>query len=217
MEDMVEAMTVPYLTISEAAEKTRRSESTVRRVIHSIAKEKHPDRGLLQPSIGEVKEFKKKGENFTWKIAEEVLLRNLQRVQEQEKKKTTPFSSNVDVEILAMLKHELEQKSKHIEKQWEVIASLNERLREGNILMGTLQKRLAIPEASTPSESVLEAVTLKPSPPDRRAGAEASVKPPKKASKMPSTGASKKASMEASTHTSSSKKKRGFFAWFSGN
>jgi hypothetical protein len=55
--------------------------------------------------------------------------------------------SDVPKDVLHILEKELDMKSQQIEKQWEVIQSLNDRLREGNILMHSLQQRLALPAA----------------------------------------------------------------------
>lgn len=205
-------MQLPYLTISEAAQKTGRSESTIRRVIKTIAKaETHPDRTGVEPPVSAVKDFKKKGENFTWKICEDVLLKNLSRVRAEEKKQSTFSDEKQESKIMDILSQELERKNQFIEKQWEVITALNERLREGNILMGTLQKRLALPEASL-QENVVEAVTMKPS---MKASRKAPKKASTEASKSPSMKASTEPSMEAVAPASSTAKKKGIFAWFS--
>lgn len=187
-------MDSPFLTIGEAVEKTGRSPSTIRRVIRTIADSPaHPDRKLIEPSPKEVDVFKKKGENFTWKICEDVLLKNLRRVQREEKTKSSVPSSGPSGEVLQILQRELDLKNQQIEKQWKVIDSLSERLREGNILMGSLQKRLALPEPAA-AETVVHAVELKTS-------AE-----PSKASKKPSK--------ESAVDTKPAKK--GLFGWFRG-
>ncbi len=64
--------------------------------------------------------------------------------------------------ILDVLQHELSLKNEQIAKQWEVIHALNDRLREGNILMGSLQQRLALPETASPTPSTVEVATAKP-------------------------------------------------------
>ena len=157
---MVPSMDTPLLTIAEACEKTGRSPSTVRRLIHTITETpNHPDRGAVEPDPKQVNAFKKKGENFTWRIREEVVMKHFQTAQPKEKKsKSEPTG-----DIFSILQRELELKNQQIEKQWEVIHSLNDRLREGNILMGSLQKRLALPEAQSPAEEVVDASTVKPS------------------------------------------------------
>lgn len=177
-------MDTPFLTISEAAEKTGRSLSTIRRLIKSIADDDaHADRGAILPSPKEVATFKKKDENFAWKIREDVLLREFKGALKEAKKETAEAKSD----ILGILQKELELKNQQIEKQWEVIHSLNDRLREGNILMGSLQKRLVLAAPETAAD-VVEASTV----------AASSAEPAAKASTK-----------------DSSIQNKGIFAWFS--
>ena len=199
MEATMEAMTTPLLTIAEAATKTGRSASTIRRLIHTISESPaHPDRPLLQPTVKQVEAFKKKGENFTWKIAEEVVMRNFESAQ-MEGKKLKTYSGN---DVLQILRGELDLKNRQIEKQLEVIQSLNERLREGNILMGSLQQRLALPESTQASEQAVDASSTVPSAEGMHG---VSMKGMKESAK--------KSTMKASVKDS---KKRGFMAWFLG-
>lgn len=167
---MVASMESSFLTIAEAIEQTGRSASTIRRIIRTIADDaNHPNRDGIEPSVKEVAAFKKKGENFTWKIRADLLTQQTDSALTK-KKKTT---SDVSPDILTILNKELELKNQQIEKQWEVIHALNDRLREGNILMGSLQKRLGPPPETPTTESVVEATTTAPS-------AEASVKQKRK-------------------------------------
>lgn len=159
-----------FLTIAEAIEQTGRSASTIRRIIRTIADDAaHPNRDGVQPSVKEVAAFKKKGENFTWLIRNDILLSNSDSALKKKKKSV----SDVSPDILTILNRELELKSQQIEKQWEVIHALNDRLREGNILMGSLQKRLAPPSDMQSAESVVEGSTVESS-------VDASKKPKKK-------------------------------------
>lgn len=200
MEGTLEAMALPYLTIAEAVEKTGRSPSTIRRIIRSITDRKtHPDRIGIDPAPGAVEQFKKKGGNFTWKICEDVLLKNLRRVQYEEKKLSSSSIQTSGGSILDILQKELEIKNRQIEKQGEIIQSLNERLREGNILMATLQKQIA-PPSPFEGHSSMEPVTVKAS---TKASMEASRRPPKKNS---GGHPKKSASVRAP--------KRGLFSWF---
>ncbi len=173
---MVPSMEPTFLTIAEAIEQTGRSASTIRRIIRTIADDAtHPNRDGVQPSVKEVAAFKKKGENFTWLIRADLLTQESSSALP--KKKKSP--SEVSPDILSILNRELELKSQQIEKQWEVIHALNDRLREGNILMGSLQKRLAPPSESdyvrsgASDETVVESAAVKPS-------VDASTKPKKK-------------------------------------
>ena len=52
-----------------------------------------------------------------------------------------------------MLKNELGVKNRQIETQNDLLKQLNERLREGNILMGSLQQQLAITDGSQRDKS----------------------------------------------------------------
>ncbi len=150
------SMEPSMVTIGEAAKKTGRSASTIRRFVHAIVeKDMHPDRAFILPSPAQVKVCKQKGDNFAWKLDEALVMREFERAQTEEKKKT----SSADIDIITVLKNELEFKNHELKEQWEIIRGLNERLREGNILMGTLQKRLAPP----PQDSVVDAVSVKPS------------------------------------------------------
>ncbi len=196
MEANVAAMDSPTLTIAEASAKTGRSASTIRRLIHTITEaNNHADRNGIEPKPKEVAVLKKRGENFTWKIREDVLMKNFEKAQ-MENKKVMHYDQK---DILQILKGELELKNQQIEKQWEVIHALNDRLREGNILMGSLQQRLALPEGSLDSSTPLEASI-----------AEA----PDIASTEASGGRHKKASTKASMKATVKLPRRGIWSWF---
>ena len=55
--------------------------------------------------------------------------------------------------VIDMLQRELEIKNKQIETQNELLKGLSERLREGNILMGTLQQQLALTDGKPRSKA----------------------------------------------------------------
>ena len=149
-------MQSPFLTIADAVEKTGRSPSTIRRVIHTITTAaNHADRSGIEPRPQDVNALKKKGENFTWKIREDVLMRHFEKAQLQGKK--SAYRSD---DVLQILRRELDLKNQQIEKQLDVIQSLNERLREGNILMGTLQKHLALPAGEGTDETTVDAMAV---------------------------------------------------------
>jgi len=194
-EATVEGMDTPFLTISEAAEKTGRSLSTIRRLIKGIADDDaHADRSAIQPTPKEVVAFKKKDENFAWKIREDVLLREFKGALKEAKKETAEAKND----ILGILQNELSLKNQQIEKQWEVIHALNDRLREGNILMGSLQKRLALPE---PQESVQDVAVNASSV----SSTESFVKPAKPAHRSSQSVGGKASPVQ----------QKGIFAWFS--
>jgi hypothetical protein len=151
---MVTSMDTPFLTIAEASKKTGRSASTIRRLIHALTEtDTHEKRSAIQPSPAEVAVFKQKGDTFTWRIREDVLMQQIGSALKEEKKEVSGSTDG----ILNILQKELDLKTQQIEKQWEVIHALNERLREGNILMGSLQKRLALPEVPAQPSSVVDA------------------------------------------------------------
>jgi hypothetical protein len=185
-------MDTPLLTIAEASKKTGRSASTIRRLIHTITEtEGHADRSFIEPTPDQVAVFKAKGDTFTWRIREDIVMREFAGAPKAEKKSDSETSDG----ILGLLEKELNLKTQQIEKQWEVIHALNERLREGNILMGSLQQRLALPETAPKSPASSQAA-------DAKASAEGS----KETSKQ----------MPAEAVKAGSKKdgKTGLFAWF---
>jgi hypothetical protein len=184
-------MDTPLLTIAEASKKTGRSASTIRRLIHTITEtDQHPDRSSVEPTPDQVAAFKAKGDTFTWRIQEDIILREFASAPKQDKKSDVEEPEG----ILGILKNELNLKNQQIEKQWEVIHALNERLREGNILMGSLQQRLALPETK-----------IKPMP-----SAEASEA---QSSENASKETSKKVAVEAGKTSAPAKAKTGIFGW----
>jgi hypothetical protein len=102
--------------------------------------------------------------------------------------------------VLEILHHELEVKNRQIEKQWEVINSLNDRLREGNILMASLQQRLALPSPEVDEDEAF---------------AKDSTEAIQRASKKKVEEAKEARGMKASTKNTKASKK-GLMAWFFG-
>ena len=163
-----------FFTVKEAAQMTGKSTSSIRRLIYTIIKtDQHPGRLDIQPSVEEAQALRIKGDNFAWRISEELLKRAIPADSEPEK--GTDRSSTRDVhdghtELLAMLRAELDIKNGQIAQQGEMLATqmelisgLSERLREGNVLIGSLQQQLALPEVSSrPKSSVVDAKTSKP-------------------------------------------------------
>ncbi|MDB5387335.1 MAG: hypothetical protein JWM11_2981 [Planctomycetaceae bacterium] len=179
-----------FLTVKEAAENTGKSPSSIRRIIYPILETKdHPDRAHIQPSVDEVQQYRIKGENFAWRISEELLRREVPPKSVSEK--GTPRSDarslhDSEAELLSMLRKELDVKNLQITQQaammatqMELINGLSERLREGNVLIGTLQQQLVLTDGSSRSKSkpidaeTKDAATQKP----------ASKTPPKTAAK----------------------------------
>jgi hypothetical protein len=147
-----------FLTVKEASQLTGKSPSSIRRVIYPIIHdEKHPDRQQVQPSPEEALALRMKGENFAWKLSEELLRREVPLEEANEKVQAAGSTAQRggmagESELLSMLRRELEIKNQQITqqaellgKQMELISGLSERLREGNVLIGSLQQRLGMP------------------------------------------------------------------------
>ncbi|MFO0935758.1 MAG: hypothetical protein U0798_04470 [Gemmataceae bacterium] len=83
---------------------------------------------------------------------------------------STGKSNNAaEAELLAMLRRELEIKNKQITQQTELISKhadllsgLSEKLREGNLLMATLQQRLSLNDGhGDKAKNIVDATTAK--------------------------------------------------------
>ena len=154
-----------FLTVSEAVKLTGKSASSIRRLFKDIRDDpNHPDRHHVQPSVDEVLRLREKGENFPWRVSEEFLRQKI-TIDDPGKKGSDPVhgrpSSDAIVELLSMLQKELEIKNQQLAQQNEMLAkqmqlneALTERLREGNVLMGSLQQQLTLPQGSTRSNVV---------------------------------------------------------------
>ena len=156
-----------FLTVKEAARITAKSPSSIRRIIYPIIHDdKHADRGHIQPNVEEAMQLRMKGENFAWKLSEELLRREMPADSAATKVNPSPatkLSGHAEQDLLAMLQGELQIKNQQIvqqgeliSKQMELISGLSERLREGNILIGSLQQHLGLPDgrAATSTLSV---------------------------------------------------------------
>lgn len=164
-----------FLTVKEAAKLTGKSASSIRRVIYPIIEdETHPDRSHIEPTVDDVTKLRLKGENFAWRISEELLRREvpIEQVSSTSNERIHASSrTSGDVELLAMLRRELDiknqqitQQSEMLSKQMELISGLSERLREGNILIGSLQKQLALPDGTARRDSgIVDAKSSSPS------------------------------------------------------
>ncbi|MFO1003490.1 MAG: hypothetical protein U0936_24420 [Planctomycetaceae bacterium] len=148
-----------FLTVKEAAKLSGKSPSSVRRIIYPILDdESHPDRHHIEPDIATAQALRLKGENFAWKISEDLLRREVPE-GESKSKGDTRSGSMVDDQsaaIIEILRGQLDIKDQQIAAQNEVIKGLSERVREGNILMGSLQQQLAPPDASKRNSAVVE-------------------------------------------------------------
>ena len=183
-----------FLTVKEASQLSGKSPSSVRRIIYPIIHDDaHADRGHIEPSPEEVMKLRVKGENFAWRLSEELLRREMAAEVRPDQGFTGgagKFQNDAQAELLSMLRRELDikntqitQQAELISKQVELVTGLSERLREGNMLMGSLQQRLALAEAKPTVEA--QEIEVK----------RASSPPPKKGSTMPAKPAKTKRSL----------------------
>ena len=69
-----------FLTVKEAARLTGKSPSSIRRVIYPIIRDdKHADRKHVKPNVEDALKLRMKGENFAWRLSEELLRREVPR------------------------------------------------------------------------------------------------------------------------------------------
>ena len=157
-----------FLSVRAAAERVGKSASAIRRLLYPIVKQDdHPDRDLIQPSVEEVRRLRMSGDTFPWKVSDE-LLKRVKVVEPSTDHSPTSGSgklgANGESELLAMLRRELDIKNRQIGQQADLIGEqvklvggLSERLREGNVLIATLQQRLALTDGRNQSRAVVEA------------------------------------------------------------
>jgi hypothetical protein len=193
-------MTV-FHSVKEAAQLTGKSPSSIRRIIYPIVendhqdgadddghRQQHPDRADIQPTVEEVRQLRLKGEIFAWRISEELLRREISidaATATTAARAPSRDSGDANADLLAMLRRELDIKNQQITQHSELIASqmaliagLSERLREGNILIGSLQQRLALPDVA--SRTPVAAVATKRSKPTTKKQNKIATEPSKK-------------------------------------
>jgi len=139
-----------FLTIREAADQTGHSPHKIRRLIKAIADQPtHPDRALVEPSVEDVHRLTAAGVQFTWKVSEELVRRELGdvAVTPPEQKSTAGVGDSSD--LFSLFQRAIDAKEKaearlfeQLRVKDEQIAALNERLRESNVLMASLQRQL---------------------------------------------------------------------------
>ena len=148
-----------FLTMKEAATIVGKSPSSIRRVIYPIIEDdKHADRKHIRPTVDEVAKLRVKGENFAWRVSEDFLRREVPIGDASSKPgssshgATASAGSDALIEMLRkeldIKNHQITQQSEMLSKQIELISGLSERLREGNILIGSLQQQLALPDGN---------------------------------------------------------------------
>ncbi|HUY33161.1 MAG TPA: hypothetical protein VMV69_10295 [Pirellulales bacterium] len=149
------------LTIREAADLTGHSTHKIRRLIKSIAEQPgHADRSLIEPSAADVERLAADEVQFTWRISEELVRRELgESAATAVPKQGAAMGESAITDAVVVLERalsaqeavterlleQLKVKDAQIEGMQQFMHSLNERLRESNILMGSLQKQLPGP------------------------------------------------------------------------
>lgn len=136
-----------FLTVKEAAAIVGKSPSSIRRILYPILEnDGHADRDQIWPGVEEARALRVKGESFPWKLTAELLHREVppETASAKEEPANRSSTAGAEGELLAMLRGELSIKNQQITEMAELMKGLSERLREGNILMGTLQKQLAL-------------------------------------------------------------------------
>ena len=140
-----------FLTVKEAAILVGKSPSSIRRILYPILEDnRHPDRHHIEPDVATAKALRVQGENFAWKISEELLRREMPEGESKphvESRASTHGGVDQSA-IVDILRKQLDIKDQQIANQNEVIKGLSERVREGNILMGSLQQQLAPPDSA---------------------------------------------------------------------
>jgi hypothetical protein len=165
-----------FLTVKEAAKVSEKSPSSIRRIIYPILEEdSHVDRRHIEPDVETAKTLRAKGDNFAWKISQELLNRVMSAETSKPKSdsKSSAGGNDQSGTIIEILRKQLDIKDQQIEH-------LNERLREGNILMGTLQKQLALTDGNRSKSNTVDATSTESNQADSgREGSEATANIPR--------------------------------------
>ena len=159
-----------HFTVKEAAERTGKSTSAIRRLILPIAHDpKHADRELVLPTPAEVQAFKKSSTNFGWTIAEELLDRLAPAATAKSKAATNAGDGGTMAAIVDLLRQQLTLDQQQLQEKDKQIASLHERIHETNVLIGSLQQKLtALPppaDANTMDTETAASDATKTKPP----------------------------------------------------
>lgn len=161
------------LTIREAADATGHSTHKIRRLIKAIADDpKHPDRSHVEPSPTDVERLAAEGVQFTWRISEESVRRQLGDTPQPVANRESGAAESGDLFALlqramaakdsaeAKLFDQLKTKDDQIAGLQQTVTSLNERLRESNVLMAAQQRQL--PEGKRATVGVLNSDESRP-------------------------------------------------------
>ena len=146
-----------FLTVKEAAKITGKSPSSIRRIIYPILEDdRNADRHHIEPDVKTAKALRVKGENFAWKLSEELLRREVPEggpTGTVGSKSSSIAGNDQSAAIIEMLRNELGIKNTQIATQNDLLMGLSERLREGNILIGSLQQQLSLTDGSARKRS----------------------------------------------------------------
>ena len=170
-----------FLTVKEAAKLTGKSPSSIRRILYPILEDnRHPDRHHIEPDVATAKSLRVQGENFAWKISEELLRREVPEggVKPKGESKSRGIGDDQSAAIIEILRGQLDIKDQQISAQNDVIKGLSERVREGNILMGSLQQQLSPPDTAKRSKSDAVATDASSSTAETEKGSDAPAKKP---------------------------------------
>jgi hypothetical protein len=161
-----------FYTVKEAARRTGKSPSSIRRVLYPILRDpNHPDRSHIEPGIEEAQQLRLRGDTFAWRISEDLLARAVPAPSSEQGREPskTHGTNGHESELVALLQRELEIKNQQItqhaelvSRQMELLNALSERLREGNILLASLQQRLTLAEKTATHPVVDSDVTAPP-------------------------------------------------------
>ena len=161
-----------FHTVKEAAKLTSKSPSSIRRIIYPILEDdKHPDRHHIQPSPEKAKELRIKGENFAWKISDKLLRREIpegESTTSTATKSSTHSGPDNAAAIVDILRKQLDIKDQQIAAANDVIKGLSERVREGNLLLNSLQQQLALSDGSSRPKSDVVDVETPSSTPEKK-------------------------------------------------
>jgi hypothetical protein len=137
-----------YLSIKEAAERYKKSEITIRRLVRSIVNDmKSGDRPLITPNVKEAKQLKSKRHPFSYGLSVELLEKHF--CSTHEAPRAARLSQGPDfIRLLEKtnetLQHQVQVKDEQIRSLQHSIDGLGERQREMNILMKGLQQQLLL-------------------------------------------------------------------------
>jgi hypothetical protein len=161
------------LTIREAADATGHSTHKIRRLIKAIADDpKHPDRSHVEPNPIDVERLLSEGVQFTWRISEESVRRQLGDTPPPMASRESGAAESGEMFALlqramaakdsaeAKLFDQLKTKDDQIAGLQQTVTSLNERLRESNVLMASVQRQL--PEGKRATAGMLKADESRP-------------------------------------------------------